>query len=190
MLTAFTTVTRTKKTGDRDHVGLANGTAAPEEHLPRYFGKAGYSGNDPATTKKQGGGKGNWYVHFTSLPRLNQPSIPRLLLYVLLLTDISSRGRSGVSELEDYDYNPAKPRRRTNSFSQAAGHSALKTKFEALDPEVIEYEEDLHGPSAGDLADHNELEKMSTSSSADTMGSVDEEEMAGTVAAAGLEEKK
>ncbi|KAK3671892.1 hypothetical protein LTR78_008258 [Recurvomyces mirabilis] len=156
---AMPSMTRTKKTGDRDHVGLANGTAAPEEHLPRYFGKAGYSGNDPATTKKQGGGKGNW-------------------------------GRSGVSELEDYDYNPAKPRRRTNSFSQAAGHSALKTKFEALDPEVIEYEEDVHGPSQGDLADHNELEKMSTSSSADTMGSVDEEEMAGTVTSAGVEEKK
>jgi len=151
-------MTRTHKATDRDHVGLANGTASPEEHLPRYFAKAGFSGNDPAQTKKQGSGKGNW-------------------------------GRSGVSELEDYDYNMAKPRRRTNSFSAAAGHSALKTKFEAIDPEVIEYEENVHGPFTTDMADHNELEKMSTSSSADTMGSVDEEEAAGP-AVAGAEEKK
>jgi len=138
-------MTRTHKATDRDHVGLANGTAAPEEHLPRYFGKAGYAGNNPGDTKKQGGGKGNW-------------------------------GREGVSELEDYDYNPAKPRRRSNSSSH--GHTALKTKFEAVDPEVItEYEEELHGPAAADFADQHEheLEKMSTSSSADTMGSVDEE---------------
>lgn len=53
-------VTRTHKATDRDHVGLANGTAAPEEHLPRYFGKAGYDGNNPSGTKKQGGGKANW----------------------------------------------------------------------------------------------------------------------------------
>jgi hypothetical protein len=82
-----------------------------------------------------------------------------------------------MSELEDYNYNMAKPRRRTNSFSTAAGHSALKTKFEALDPEaVVEYEEELHGPSPSDLADQHELEKMSTGSSADTTGSVEEEE--------------
>ncbi|KAK5134256.1 hypothetical protein LTR08_006800 [Meristemomyces frigidus] len=138
-------VTRTHKSTDRDHVGLANGTAAPEEHLPRYFGKTGYSGSSPADTKKQGSGKGNW-------------------------------GREGVSELEDYSYNSTKTRRRTNSSSMAAGHSALKTKFEELDPEaVVEYEENVHGPSAAELADQNELEKMSTSSSADTMGSVDEE---------------
>jgi len=53
-------VTRTHKVTDRDHVGLANGTAGPEEHLPRYFGKAGYAGTSPTDTKKQGSGKGNW----------------------------------------------------------------------------------------------------------------------------------
>lgn len=77
-----------------------------------------------------------------------------------------------MSELEDYAYNPTKPRRRTNSFSQAAGHNLLKTKFEAVDPEVIEFDEEVHGPTD----EHNELEKMSTSSSADTMGSVEEED--------------
>lgn len=73
-----------------------------------------------------------------------------------------------------------KSRRRTNSSTAAAGHSVLKTKFEALDPEVIEYEEDVHGPasagsgSGGEGGPHD-LEKMSTSSSADTMGSVEED---------------
>ena len=51
----------------------------------------------------------------------------------------------------------------------------MKTKFETSDPEVMEeYDEAIHGPSE----EQNDLEKMSTSSSADTMGSVDEEEMA------------
>ena len=97
-----------------------------------------------------------------------------------------------MSELEDTGYNFAKPRRRTNSFSAAAGHSALKTKFEAVDPEVIEYEEDVHGP--GQVDDHSELslEQMSSSSSADTMTSVDEEEAAPAAVAGadGSEEKK
>ncbi|CAD0038505.1 unnamed protein product [Aureobasidium pullulans] len=45
---------------DRDHVGLANGTASPEEHLPRYFAKSGFSANDnPNRIKKSGNGKGN-----------------------------------------------------------------------------------------------------------------------------------
>ena len=78
-----------------------------------------------------------------------------------------------------------KTRRRTNSSTAAAGHNTIKTKFEALDPEVIEYEEDVHGPSTAEAeaqahategADQHELEKMSTSSSADTMGSVEEED--------------
>ena len=119
------------------------------------------------------------------LPYLPLASCRPLPFEMLLLTR-HIRGRGGVSELEDHEYNLTKPRRRTNSFSAAAGHSALKTKFEAVDPEVIEYEEDLHGPAtAADGGEQNELEKMSTSSSADTMGSVDEEEAAG-----GAEEKK
>ncbi|MCJ1225139.1 hypothetical protein MMC12_001788 [Toensbergia leucococca] len=45
---------------DRDHVGLADGTAAAEEHLPRYFAKSGHVDSDPKKVKKEGGGKGNW----------------------------------------------------------------------------------------------------------------------------------
>ena len=55
-------MTRTNKANNRDHVGLANGTAAPEEHLPRYFAKSGHDGINPSSTKKQGQGRGNWYV--------------------------------------------------------------------------------------------------------------------------------
>lgn len=149
-------MTRTRKVTDRDHVGLANGTAAPEEHLPRFFGKAGFADVNPGSSKKQGGGKGNW-------------------------------GQVGVSELEDYNYNMTKPRRRTNSFSAAAGHSPLKTKFEAIDPqEAVFYDEDIHGPTADDLRD---LEKMSTTSTTDTMASV-EEEAEEFVASADSREKK
>lgn len=53
-------VTRSHKANDRDHAGLANGTAMPEEHLPRYFAKSGYADADPKKVKKEGGGKGNW----------------------------------------------------------------------------------------------------------------------------------
>jgi hypothetical protein len=53
-------VTRSHKYTDRDHAGLADGTAAAEEHLPRFFAKAGHTDSDPNKTKKNGGGKGNW----------------------------------------------------------------------------------------------------------------------------------
>jgi len=53
-------MTRSHKQNGRNHAGLANGTASPEEHLPRYFAKNGYDGNDPKVVKKSGFGKGNW----------------------------------------------------------------------------------------------------------------------------------
>jgi hypothetical protein len=53
-------VTRSHKLNDRDHAGLADGTASAEEHLPRYFAKAGHVDADPKKTKKNGGGRGNW----------------------------------------------------------------------------------------------------------------------------------
>ena len=60
-------MTRSHKQNDRDHVGLADGTAAPEEHLPRYFAKSGHVDADPKKVKKEGGGKGNWSVSTLSL---------------------------------------------------------------------------------------------------------------------------
>jgi len=55
-------MTRSHKLNDRDHAALADGSAAPEEHLPRYFAKSGFTDADPKKTKKNGGGKGNWGV--------------------------------------------------------------------------------------------------------------------------------
>jgi len=98
-----------------------------------------------------------------------------------MLTFLPTRGPVGLSELEDFDYKMTKPRRRTNSFSAAAGHNLYKSKFEAIDPEaVIEFDEGLHGVAgmtAEERAD-NELEKMSSSSSAGTIGSTEEEDIA------------
>ena len=58
-------MTRTHKQNDRDHAGLADGTAQPAENIPRFFGKSGFADADPKKVKKEGGGRGNWYV----LPR-------------------------------------------------------------------------------------------------------------------------
>jgi hypothetical protein len=60
MLTYRALVTRTEKHNDRNHSGLADGTASPEDHLPRYFAKSGHIDMDPKKVKKEGGGKGNW----------------------------------------------------------------------------------------------------------------------------------
>ena len=68
-------MTRSHKQNDRDHVGLADGTAAPEEHLPRYFAKSGHIDSDPKKVKKEGGGKGNWYVECRTMIALNASDI-------------------------------------------------------------------------------------------------------------------
>jgi len=53
-------MTRTQKNNDRNHAGLADGTALPEDRLPRYFAKSGHVDADPKSIKKQGAGRGNW----------------------------------------------------------------------------------------------------------------------------------
>ncbi|KAI0164465.1 hypothetical protein GGR52DRAFT_575818 [Hypoxylon sp. FL1284] len=45
---------------DKDHAGIAEGTAIPHENMPKFFGKNGFEGVDPKKTKKNGGGKANW----------------------------------------------------------------------------------------------------------------------------------
>lgn len=60
MLTYRSLVTRTEKHNDRNHSGLADGTASHEDHLPRYFAKSGPVDMDPKKVKKEGAGKGNW----------------------------------------------------------------------------------------------------------------------------------
>lgn len=66
-------MTRSHKLNDRDHVALADGTASAEEHLPRYFAKAGHIDSDPKKVKKEGGGKGNWYPHLLPSPLYSTP---------------------------------------------------------------------------------------------------------------------
>ena len=51
---------KSHKFNDRDHAGLADGTAEPIERLPRYFAKSGHVDVDPKKTKKNGAGKGGW----------------------------------------------------------------------------------------------------------------------------------
>lgn len=89
------------------------------------------------------------------------------------------RGREG-DELEDYAYNLTKPRRRSNSFSTAAGHKDFKTKFETVEPEPV-FEEEMMDRSAADntvdSTDDTELDKQSTNSSSGG-GSVEEEDSA------------
>jgi hypothetical protein len=53
-------MTRSHKFTDKDHAGIAEGTVAPQEYVPKFFGKNGFEGVDPKKTKKNGGGKGNW----------------------------------------------------------------------------------------------------------------------------------
>lgn len=63
-------MTRSHKWTDRDHAGIADGTAERESRLPRYFAKSGHADTDPTKTKKDGSGKGNWYVESLSLSSL------------------------------------------------------------------------------------------------------------------------
>jgi len=56
----MTTVTRSHKANDRDHKGIAEGTALPVEAMPKFFAKSGFADVDPKKIKKDGGGRGNW----------------------------------------------------------------------------------------------------------------------------------
>jgi hypothetical protein len=58
-------MTRSNKANDRNHAGLADGSAIPEDRLPRYFAKSGHADADPTSIKKQGGGRGNWSVNLS-----------------------------------------------------------------------------------------------------------------------------
>jgi len=53
-------MTRSHKYNDKDHAALASGMAAPQEHIPKYFGKHGFPDADPKKIKKNGAGRCNW----------------------------------------------------------------------------------------------------------------------------------
>ena len=70
-------VTRSHKYTDRDHAAIADGSAERDSKLPRYFAKQGHADADPTKTKKDGSGKGNWYVrllHPSPSSTLNPPT--------------------------------------------------------------------------------------------------------------------
>jgi hypothetical protein len=62
-------VTRSHKFNDKDHAGLAEGTVLPQDQMPKYFAKNGFADADPKKTKKNGGGRANWYVCTGSFPK-------------------------------------------------------------------------------------------------------------------------
>ena len=152
-------MTRSHKLNDRDHAGLADGSAAAEEHLPRYFAKSGHVDSDPKKVKKEGGGKGNWLVAPTYNLLKSGPS----------LTCYHTRGRSG-DEMQDYGYSFTNARRRSNSSSHVGD---FKSKFEAVEADPV-FEEELHGSPTEDGESIN-LEK-SESADSNSSTSVDEEE--------------
>ena len=65
------------------------------------------------------------------------------------------RGVQG-EESQDYGYNFANSRRRSNSSTQALGD--FKTKFEAIDKDPV-FEEELHGPIDDDMEHASTISK-------------------------------
>jgi hypothetical protein len=55
-------VTRSHKFNDRVYGEAALEQEAHGSNLPRFFGKNAGFDTDPKKTKKDGGGKGNWYA--------------------------------------------------------------------------------------------------------------------------------
>ncbi|KAI4162526.1 MAG: hypothetical protein LQ342_003757 [Letrouitia transgressa] len=148
------TVTRSHKQNDRDHVALADGTAVADDHLPRYFAKSGHVDADPKKVKKEGGGKGNWPVAKYGF----------------------GRGTPG-EEKQDYGYKFTNDRRRSNSSSHGHAISDFKTKFETVESDPV-FEEEYHGPLAAEPEDeHFGLEKAETADSTSS-ASIEEEDHA------------
>lgn len=62
-------VTRSHKANDRHGSRSPEAQNSPPDtsHLPHYFAKRGPVNGDPTKVKKNGGGRGNWYVLSSSL---------------------------------------------------------------------------------------------------------------------------
>lgn len=137
-------MTRSHKANDRDHKGLAEGTALPSEHLPRFFAKSGHADVDPKKVKKDGSGRGNWCVS-SALDTLIYPTLTH------------QRGCFG-DDVVDENFRFTNARRRSNS-SSFSHMTEFKTKFEVNEPEPV-FEESIHGPS-----EDEEVELVKTDSS-------------------------
>ena len=87
-----------------------------------------------------------------------------------------SRGKAG-DEAQDYGYDFANARRRSNSSTQALGD--FKTKFEMNEADPV-FEEELHGPTEEDMekVSMTSIEKEESTDSSTLAGSVDGEDSA------------
>ena len=77
-----------------------------------------------------------------------------------------------TDEADDSGYTFANQRRRSNSSTLALND--FKTKFEAVDQDVV-FEEDIHGPTDDDFEQASSLSKEDSNSSHDS-ASVDSDE--------------
>jgi hypothetical protein len=103
-------MTRSHKYNDKDHSAVA-ATSPTEPHLPKFFGKNGFEGVDPKSTKKRGGGKGNWGPVGDELKE------------------------------DEANFNFTKPRRFSNSSMHLTDPDHFKTKFEVKEAEPVFEEE-------------------------------------------------
>jgi len=83
-------------------------------------------------------------------------------------------------EIEDYDVNLTKARRRSNSSTLSRGAKDFKTKFEVVEPEPVFEDmplEDVEDDAKLDFSnnDHVKLEQQMTESSTSSGQSIDEE---------------
>ncbi|KAK3942285.1 hypothetical protein QBC46DRAFT_447950 [Diplogelasinospora grovesii] len=171
----FIKMTRSHKYNDKDHHAIAEGLPQ-EEHIPKFFAKHGFPDADPKKTKKNGGGKGNWYVvivlsplsDLVQFPRQRYPSVTSIHSQHQTLTSYVYRGHEGEEVVDDPTLNFANARRPSNSSGISHHLEAFKTKFEVNEPEPV-FEENLHGAPE----DEELLIKTDTTSSSG--GSVDEE---------------
>jgi hypothetical protein len=119
------------------------------ENVPRFFGKNGFADVDPKKVKKDGSGRGNWYVS----PMHPMSPSPHF-------TYTTCRGTVN-DDIADEQFTFTNTRRRSNSSSFSHHVSDLKTKFEVNEPEPV-FEESLHGPEE---EDHEDLSKTDSSES-------------------------
>lgn len=145
-------MTRSHKANDIPHNHPEAVAAFSEHNIPKFFGKNGFVDTAPNKTKKNGGGKGNWY---NILPHPSQPSHNTQL--------ITSRGRDG-DEIEDLnkDFNTFKARRRSNSMGNIE-NQFVQSKFEIKDEPV--YNEKIHGARDSGVDDGAELASTISNSS-------------------------
>ena len=105
-------------------------------------------------------------------------ALPTELLQPLsiFLATLPSQGTPG-DESQDYGYNFANARRRSNSSSHGHAIGDFKTKFEAVESDPV-FEEEYHGAPKDDtdLDDHMGHDKGESADSISTL-SVDEEDI-------------